>query len=381
MPDIVPHSREPATNNPNGSRAVFDKPIGGPTLDLPPMLLCLLWQRYLERVDPLIKLFHTPSAQKTFMETVANRENSSLSALCLVHAVSYAAIMSLSPAECDAELQDTKDVLLTRSRNSMDLSLNAIGILNTRDIMALQALTLYLICGRLDNDGPDVHRSVGMVIGIALKMNLNRDGYALGLKPFETEIRRRLWWNILSLDALTAQDHKTDPCALGKSFNTKVPSNVNDSELDPNMSSPPVTQRQTSEMIFSSARIEITFYSRQFVFSDQFCRENSYPELSAAEKRGALEMMKSRVESEYLQFYDENISLHSVAASAIRLILLKLKLSISESNSHGLSSINRGDLTQDWESYFTQVDALKTCHKGQQFLWFFTDVLKFSSEA
>lgn len=214
-----------------------------------------------------------------------------------------------------------------------------------------------------------------MAIGIAMKMNLNRDGYALGLSPFETEIRRRLWWNILTLDALTAQDHKTDPCALGKSFNTKVPSNMNDNDLDPNMSSPPANQQQTSGMIFMLARIEITFYSRQFVFSDQFCRENSYPELSTPEKRHTLGMIKQRIEDEYLKLYDDSIPLHSVAASATRLILLKLKLSISDTD-HG----NLGDLTEDSRSYSAQVDALTTCHKGQQFLWFFKDLLEFSPE-
>jgi hypothetical protein len=218
-----------------------------------------------------------------------------------------------------------------------------------------------------------------MAIGIALKMNLNRDGYALGLKPFETEIRRRLWWNILTLDALTAQDHKTDPCALGKSFNTKVPSNVNDSELDPNMSSPPANQQQTSGMVFTLARIEITFYSRQFIFSDQFCRQNSYPELSVAEKRDTLEMMKKRIDDEYLKLYDESILLHSVAASATRLILLKLKLSIAETDG-GIGPGLRSDLTEDWESYSAQVESLRTCHQGHKFLWFFTDLLDFSPQ-
>lgn len=114
MCDIVPDSPEPTINTQNGSRAVFDQPIEGPTLDLPPVLLFPLWQRYLERVDPLVKLFHTPTAQKIFMAAVANRENSNLNALCLVHAVSYAAIMSMSPAKCETELQDNKDMLLTR---------------------------------------------------------------------------------------------------------------------------------------------------------------------------------------------------------------------------------------------------------------------------
>jgi hypothetical protein len=210
-------------------------------------------------------------------------------------------------------------------------------------------------------------------------MNLNRDGYALGLNPFETEIRRRLWWNILTLDALTAQDHQTDPCALGKSFNTKVPANVNDSELDPNMRSLPANQQQTSGMVFTLARIEITFYSRQFIFSDQFCRQNSYPQLSVAEKRDTLEMMKKRIEDEYLKLYDESIPLHSVAASATRLILLKLKLSIGETD-RGVGPGLPSDLTEDWKSYSAKVESLRTCHQGQKFLWFFTDLLDFSPQ-
>jgi hypothetical protein len=141
---------------------MFDESVGELTLDLPLMLLLSLWQKYLERVDPLIKLFHTPTAQMIFMEAAASRETSNLNALCLVHAISYAAIMSMSPAECDAELGNTKDVLLTRfvylawlqntadsyerSRNSMDLSLSAIDVLNTRDVVVVQSLTLYLVC-------------------------------------------------------------------------------------------------------------------------------------------------------------------------------------------------------------------------------------------
>lgn len=115
MLEIAPDTQEQTTRKTqNHSWTIFDQSVGQLTLDLPPMLLFSLWQRYIERVDPLIKLFHTPSAQKIFMDAVINIEESSLNALCLVYAVSYATIMSMSPAECDAELQNTKDMLLTR---------------------------------------------------------------------------------------------------------------------------------------------------------------------------------------------------------------------------------------------------------------------------
>lgn len=115
IPEIFPDTQEQTTRHrQNHSWTIFDQSVGQQTLDLSPMLLFSLWQRYLERVDPLIKLFHTPSAQKIFMDGVTKSETSNLNALCLVHAVYYSAIMSMSPAECDAELQNTKDVLLER---------------------------------------------------------------------------------------------------------------------------------------------------------------------------------------------------------------------------------------------------------------------------
>lgn len=40
----------------------------------------------------------------------------------------------------------------------------------------------------------------GMTIRLAQTMGLHRDGKALGLSPFETELRRRLWWHIVHLD-------------------------------------------------------------------------------------------------------------------------------------------------------------------------------------
>lgn len=234
------------------------------------------------------------------------------------------------------------------------------------------------MCGRLDPNGPNVHREIGMTIGIAIKMNLNRDGSTLGLNPFEIEVRRRLWWCILTIDALTAQDHKTDPCALGKSFNTRVPLNVNDSDLDPNMTSPPVSRQHNSEMIFTLARIELAFYSRQFVFSEQFCRENSYPVLSTAEKRDTLEMIEKRIETDYLQFYNNTVPLHNIASSVIRLTILKLKLNICETDDGSLGSDIRNRFREDWQSYSAQVDALRIYNKGQRFLWLLTDLLEFS---
>lgn len=44
----------------------------------------------------------------------------------------------------------------------------------------------------------------GVCIRIAQKMGLHRDGQLLGLPPFDTEMRSRVWWNIVLLDFRSA---------------------------------------------------------------------------------------------------------------------------------------------------------------------------------
>lgn len=66
-------------------------------------------------------------------------------------------------------------------------------------------------------------------------MGLHRDGEFLGLPPFETEMRRRIWWRILLLDAMYALMSGLGHSLLPRSWDTKPPLNINDSDLYPTM--------------------------------------------------------------------------------------------------------------------------------------------------
>ena len=97
----------------------------------------------------------------------------------------------------------------------------------------------------------------GMLIRIAQKMGLHRDGETLGLSPFETEMRRRVWWMILMQDAkyamLSGLSHSLLPWAL----DTKVPSNLNDADLFPGSMEPVAPREGETEMAFCMFNYEI----------------------------------------------------------------------------------------------------------------------------
>lgn len=90
----------------------------------------------------------------------------------------------------------------------------------------------------------------GVVIRIAQKMGLHRDGEMLGLSPFDTEMRRRLWWQIIMLDAKYAMMTGLNHSSLPRNWDTKEPRNINDVEMFPQAREPFQDRDGPTEMIF-----------------------------------------------------------------------------------------------------------------------------------
>ncbi|KAH8157930.1 hypothetical protein CIB48_g10309 [Xylaria polymorpha] len=75
----------------------------------------------------------------------------------------------------------------------------------------------------------------GVTVRIAQKMGLHRDGELLGLPPFETEMRRRIWWQIILIDTVYALMSGLGQSLLPRSWDTKQPNNIHDADLYPTM--------------------------------------------------------------------------------------------------------------------------------------------------
>lgn len=88
------------------------------------------------------------------------------------------------------------------------------------------------------------------MIRIAQKMGLHRDGEVLGLGPFESEMRRRLWWQIIMVDARYAMLCGLSHSLLPRSWDAKPPKNVNDADIFPSATEPFQDREGPTEMIF-----------------------------------------------------------------------------------------------------------------------------------
>jgi hypothetical protein len=87
-----------------------------------------------------------------------------------------------------------KDTLLRQYRFGVEQALARARFLNTNEIVTVQAFVLFLVCVRRHDDTRFVWSLTGLALRIAQSLGLHRDGTKFGLSPFDTEMRRRLWW-------------------------------------------------------------------------------------------------------------------------------------------------------------------------------------------
>lgn len=200
------------------------------------------------------------------------------------------------------------------------------------------------------------------------------------MSPFDVEIRRRLWWQICILDVRTAEDSGSDPLILSDSFNTQFPSNVNDASLHHDMSEMPQVNTGRTEMSFTLVRFEGSNFARRIVFSDNFCQNNSYEILTAPEKCVAINKFREELEQRYLSLLDKGIPLDFITAASIRLILVKLKLTVNKprtrQNQH---LIIQPSFRKTCVEILERARLLRQYEKGKQWLWLFQTYIEWDA--
>ena len=104
-----------------------------------------LWQIYLENVNPLLNVTHTPSLQGRIIEAVSDVSNISPVLEALMFSIYCTAILSLAADDVQATFGLLKEDLLSRCQFGCRQALLNCGFLRCDDRDCLTALYLYLV--------------------------------------------------------------------------------------------------------------------------------------------------------------------------------------------------------------------------------------------
>ncbi|EAQ86324.1 hypothetical protein CHGG_07577 [Chaetomium globosum CBS 148.51] len=214
-----------------------------------PAQILPLWQVYLDRVNPLTKIIHVPSVQPYMAAVITDSKSLPRNVEALLFSIFVMAVVAMTPDECKSLLGIAREEALQRYSSGVRLTLVRVGFLRSHDMIILQALA-HRYPSRDRYDRHAVWILGGVAIRIAQKMGLHRDGTTLGLSPFESEMRRRVWWQIIMTDAKYAMFSGLSHNLLPRNSDTQSPSNVNDADIFPTSEEPFQDREGPTEMIF-----------------------------------------------------------------------------------------------------------------------------------
>ncbi|KAL9589931.1 MAG: hypothetical protein Q9203_001250 [Teloschistes exilis] len=327
-PPMNPHQTLPL-------RSGFIFSFNTPAVDLrslhpSPMRIEILSMIYMTNVDPMSKILHKPtlrkfiSGAKDHIDTMPGVSKMQ----ALMFAIYFAAVTSLTPDECMAQFGDHKQQLLDRYRFGTEQALIQANLLVSMEMVPLQALVIYLMCLRSHDDSRLAWTLTSLAIRIAHALNLHRDDASTSLSPFETEMRRRLWWQIIILDGRAAEDRGADPMISELSYSTLMPSNVNDEDLDPENPRPIVCREGYTEMTFCLMCYEVAVTIRQLNYVPPGLAGGSAADAlpTREEKEILVAECHRRLESKYLRYCDTSMPLSWATSMVTEMIMARMWL-------------------------------------------------------
>lgn len=291
-----------------------------------PVQTFTLWQAFLQNVNPLSKVVYAPQVQDLIVKAAGDFNSVSAPRVALLFAIYAAAVASWSDEECRAKLGESKQRLLQRYLANTQRALAAAGFLRVTSLILLQAYTIYLLAARqsLDTASMWILTGIAMRVGTRLmssppKPECGSDGRR-NSAVFETEMRRRVWWQIQLIDGRQTQ-LSGQKMQMTDTLDVPLPANINDSDMSPGMTAmpAPVSDRAT-EMLFCLMRYELGR------FLQVHGRELHDPATPMARRDALIDAIGATYESRYLRYADPALPLHHIARAGARSALAKMRL-------------------------------------------------------
>lgn len=160
----------------------------------------------------------------------------------------------------------SKSDLNLKYRLGLEHALAKADFLNAPDLVLVQAFAIFLSLVRRHDSPRFVWMMTGLLIRMAQYLGLQRDGAQLErLTPFEIETRRKVWWAVCMLDGRASEDQGTDLTITAGSFDTKLPLNINDADINPESKEVPTERDGITDMSFTRIHVGLCEITMQMM--------------------------------------------------------------------------------------------------------------------
>ncbi|KAJ3479025.1 hypothetical protein NLG97_g8424 [Lecanicillium saksenae] len=300
--------------------------------DWHPAMHCLqaLKDIFVDRVDPLMKMMHMPTFWPVVLQATERGEEVSRPMDAAVFCFYFATMSVIEEKECEKLFRESKKTLLAKYRAIARHTLKRARLLSTSSPMTLRAFCLFLMGLRCTMRYESQYILCGIALRLAQKMGLHRDGKALGLSLFETEMRRRLWWHIAHLDFRTSDLLGAKPSLDIHVGDAGVPWNVEDEDLHPSMTEVPKERRAITSITMCLVRCDLTKSLQRLSGSSTFVASwgdiGTNVNMSTKEKDALIDDIEDKFETKYLRYCDPSRPLDILVTCMIRAAICNTRL-------------------------------------------------------
>ena len=192
---------------------------------------------------------------------------------------------------------------------------------------------------------------LGVAIRIAQRMGIHSESALAKCTAIEAEMRRRLWWSLILFDNRISEIADSKTLTLDPTWDCKIPLNVNDSDLRPEMKGPPAIQGKSTEALFAVVRCELGEFVRHTSFHLDFTSPALKPIAKtfhdgAAPEGSEMVKLEEMIENQYLKSCDPENPIHFMTMWSTRTYLAKCRL-LEHHSRYSSPAMRRTDAQHD----------------------------------
>ncbi|KAJ5823202.1 Transcription factor [Penicillium robsamsonii] len=277
-----------------------------------------------ENVNVIFQIVHLPTV-KNMVRDWRGRDMKGLTPAneALMFSIYYAAITSMEEEDIMLNFGASKAELNLKYRHGLEHALARADFLNVPDFVLVQAFAIFLSLSRRHDSPRFVWMMTGLLIRMGQALGLHRDGTHFDyLSPYEIEMRRRVWWVMCMLDARASEDQGTDYTITRACFDTKLPLNLNDADLDPESKQTPQAHVGLTDMSIARVSMCMCETTRKMLVHDF---KDGTPTIE--EQSSLLQQLWQVFQRDFLQYSTESGNItHWVIVRVVRLVMAKMTL-------------------------------------------------------
>lgn len=309
-------------------------------LELSRKHLAPLWRIYLSNLHPITMILHPPSAGRLLTRAASQQHHPSPEMQALLFAIMACALVSVTDEECVKLFGQKRSALFGTYRSGCEAAIVKAKMFTSSSLIVFQAFTIYLVAIAQYTEPCELWNLIGIAKRNAKRLGYDRKPLDAGLEPFQYEMHRRLWLNIVMMDDMAAQT--AGLAQLESLDDVCLPANVNDVDLSETIQHIPNERPGATDMLFCLLRFKVSqimsnvyagkepwiLATGNVVVDQKFC----------AERTQVLFLIERELELEFLRYCDMLNPVHFLVALIARLTLCQLRFTSMRLDQYDLGS-------------------------------------------